>query len=56
MPTIWPLQLLESLAKFLNRASVKIQADTESIREAIAILDEMERKLSPWYGDRRLAV
>jgi hypothetical protein len=31
-------------------------ADAESIRGAIAILDEIERELSQWYGDRRLAV
>jgi len=42
-----------------------LAADVESIRgtvcssgisEAIAILDEIERELSQWYGDRRLAV
>ena len=31
-------------------------ADAESIRGAIAILDEIERELSQWYGDRRLAM
>jgi hypothetical protein len=33
-----------------------LAADAESIREAIGILDKIERKLSQWYGDRRLAV
>ncbi|MBW4523449.1 MAG: nucleotidyltransferase domain-containing protein [Scytolyngbya sp. HA4215-MV1] len=33
-----------------------LAADTESIRGAIAILDEIERELSQWYGDRRLAL
>lgn len=31
-----------------------LAADAESIRGAIAILDEIERELSQWYGDRRL--
>jgi predicted nucleotidyltransferase len=33
-----------------------LAADAESIKGAIAILDEIERELSQWYGDRRLAV
>ena len=33
-----------------------LAADAESIRGAIAILDEIERELSQWYGDRRLAM
>jgi hypothetical protein len=33
-----------------------LAADAESIRGAIAILDEIERKLSQWYGDRRLTM
>jgi predicted nucleotidyltransferase len=33
-----------------------LAADAESIREAIAILDEIERELSQWYGDRRLVM
>ncbi|XGV96654.1 MAG: hypothetical protein ACAF41_28475 [Leptolyngbya sp. BL-A-14] len=33
-----------------------LAADAESIREAIAILTEIEQELSQWYGDRRLAV
>jgi hypothetical protein len=33
-----------------------LAADAESIREAIAILDEIEREVSQWYGDRRLTV
>lgn len=31
-----------------------LAADTESVRGAIAILDDIERELSQWYGDRRL--
>jgi hypothetical protein len=31
-----------------------LATDAESIRGAIAILDEIERELSQWYGDRRL--
>lgn len=30
-----------------------LAADAELIREAIAILDEIEQELSQWYGDRR---
>ncbi|MBD3885966.1 nucleotidyltransferase domain-containing protein [Leptolyngbya sp. PL-A3] len=33
-----------------------LTTDAESIREAIAILDEIEQELSQWYGDRRLAM
>ena len=33
-----------------------LAAETESIREAIAILDGIERELSQWYGDRRLEI
>jgi predicted nucleotidyltransferase len=33
-----------------------LAANAESIREAIAILDEIERELSQWYGDRRLEI
>jgi hypothetical protein len=33
-----------------------LMANAESIREAIAILDEIEQELSQWYGDRRLAL
>lgn len=33
-----------------------LAADAESIRGAIAILDMIERELSQWYGDRRLAI
>ncbi|GAB4373367.1 MAG: nucleotidyltransferase domain-containing protein [Elainellaceae cyanobacterium] len=33
-----------------------LTADAESIREAIAILDEIERELSQSYGDRRLEI
>jgi predicted nucleotidyltransferase len=32
-----------------------LAADAELIGRAIAILDEIERELSQWYGDRRLA-
>lgn len=31
-----------------------LAADAESISEGIAILNEIERELSQWYGDRRL--
>jgi hypothetical protein len=33
-----------------------LAADAESIKEAIAILDKIERELSQWYGDRRLVM
>ncbi|HEY9697592.1 MAG TPA: DUF4037 domain-containing protein [Trichocoleus sp.] len=33
-----------------------LAADAGLIKEAIVILDEIERELSQWYGDRRLAV
>jgi hypothetical protein len=33
-----------------------LAADAESLREAIAMLDEIERELSQWYGDRRLTM
>ena len=33
-----------------------LAVDAESIRGAIAILDEIERELGQWYGDRRLAI
>ncbi|MBI4784018.1 MAG: nucleotidyltransferase domain-containing protein [Oscillatoriophycideae cyanobacterium NC_groundwater_1537_Pr4_S-0.65um_50_18] len=33
-----------------------LAADAKSIREAIAILNEIERELSQWYGDRRLEI
>jgi predicted nucleotidyltransferase len=33
-----------------------LAADAESIREATAILDEIEREVSQWYGDRRLTI
>ncbi|MDI9636274.1 hypothetical protein QM565_10970 [Geitlerinema splendidum] len=38
-------------------ASVCVADDRYRINQgAIAILDEIERELSQWYGDRRLAV
>ncbi|MBD2094236.1 nucleotidyltransferase domain-containing protein [Trichocoleus sp. FACHB-591] len=33
-----------------------LATDAESISEATAILDEIERELSQWYGDRRLEI
>lgn len=33
-----------------------LTGDAESIREAISILDKIERELSQWYGDRRLTM
>lgn len=40
----------------VESAFALLAADAEAIKEAIAILDEIERELSQWYGDRRLEI